>query len=48
MQLTLSEELLDIYPDLEDLLEVLDLTPLEVVDILIKHGYAKVPEFLER
>ena len=46
--LTISEELLDLYPDIEELLEVLDITPLEVVEILLKHGYVTVPEFLER
>jgi hypothetical protein len=40
------EELLDLY-ELEELFEVLDVTPYEVVTILLRHGYATLPPFLE-
>jgi hypothetical protein len=40
------EDLLDLY-ELEELFEVLDVTPYEVVTILLRHGYATLPPFLE-
>ena len=40
------EELLSLY-ELEELFEVLDITPYDVVTILLKHGYVTLPPFLE-
>lgn len=40
------EELLSLY-ELEEMFEVLDITPHEVVTILLKHGYVTLPPFLE-
>ena len=42
------EELLDLYPDYEELFETLDITPYEVIDILVKHGYVSLPDYLRR
>lgn len=36
------------YPDLEELFEVLDITPLEVLEVLLEGGHIELPEFLER
>ena len=41
------EELLELYPDLEELFEVLDITPYEVVAALVKRGLVTLPPFLE-
>lgn len=41
------EALLDLFPDLEELLEQLDITPLEVLEILYLGGHIKLPEYLE-
>lgn len=41
------EMLLEVYEDLEELFEVLDITPYEVVNHLIKHGLVALPPFLD-
>ena len=41
------EQLLELYPDLEELFEVLDITPLEVLEALFNLGLIKIPEYLE-
>lgn len=46
--MTPLEELLELYPDLEELFEVLDITPLEVLEILLEGGHIEVPDYLER
>jgi len=42
------KEFLDLYPDLEEAFEALDITPYEVIEVLLKHGYVELPPFLER
>jgi hypothetical protein len=39
--------LIDLYP-LEELFEVLDITPERVLEILLSGGHVVLPEFLER
>lgn len=39
--------LLELFPDLEELFEVLDITPQEVVEALLKHGLVALPPYLE-
>lgn len=41
-------ELLELYPDLEELFEVLDITPQEVIEHLLENGLVELPPFLER
>lgn len=41
------EELLDLY-ELEELFEVLEITPYDVLAILLTGGHVVLPEFLER
>jgi hypothetical protein len=38
--------LLEIYPDLSELFEVLDIEPWRVIEILLKGGHVSLPEFL--
>ena len=40
------DTLLEVYPDLDDLFEVLDITPFEVVEILLRIGRISLPPFL--
>jgi hypothetical protein len=39
--------LLEVYPDLEELFEVLDITPQRVLEVLFKGGHVSLPPFLE-
>jgi riboflavin biosynthesis pyrimidine reductase len=39
--------LIDLYP-LEELFEVLDITPERVLEILLEGGHVVLPEFLDR
>lgn len=39
--------LLDLYPDLDELFEVLDITPYRVVEILLKGGHVDLPPYME-
>lgn len=41
------DELLELY-ELEEVFEVLDITPREVIEILLAGGHAILPPFLER
>ncbi len=41
------EDLLNLY-DLEELLERLDITPFEVLQVLHKHGYIDIPNYVRR
>ena len=41
------EMLLDLYPDLEELFDVLDITPHEVVSHLLAYGLVALPPFLD-
>lgn len=41
-------ELIELYPDLEELFEVLDITVQEVIEHLLEHGMVQLPPFLER
>jgi hypothetical protein len=41
------ERFVELYPSFEDILDVLDITPVEVVTILVSNGYAKLPPFLD-
>jgi GTP cyclohydrolase I len=41
------KELLDLY-GIEEALEVLDITPERVLEILLESGHVVLPEFLER
>ena len=41
------EELLNLYPDLEELFEVLEVTPYDVVSALLQRGLVVLPPFLE-
>ena len=41
------EELLDLYPDLDELFDVLDITPYNVVKALLKQGLVTLPPFLD-
>ena len=40
-------ELLELYT-IEEALEVLEVTPYEVIEMLLRHGYAELPPFLQR
>lgn len=40
-------ELLELY-SLEEALEVLDVTPEDCIEILLRHGYAVLPPFLDK
>jgi hypothetical protein len=42
------EELLELYPDLEELFEALDITPYEVLQALLTGGHIVLPDYLER
>lgn len=42
------EELLDLFPDLDELFEQLDITPLQVLEILYQGGHITIPTYLER
>ena len=39
--------LLELYPDLDELFESLDITPFEVLRILLIQGHVVLPPFLE-
>ena len=39
--------LLEVYPDLEELFEVLDITPQRVLEVLFKGGHVDLPPWLE-
>lgn len=39
--------LMDLYPDLEELFEVLDIEIQEVLTILVRGGHVKLPDFIE-
>lgn len=41
------EQLLELFPDLEELFENLDITPIQVLEALYAHGLIKIPEYLE-
>ena len=41
------DQLLELYPDLEELFEVLDITPREVIECLLASGQITLPPFLE-
>ncbi len=41
-------ELLELYPDLEELFEDLDITPQEVIEHLLEIGLVQLPPFLVR
>jgi hypothetical protein len=41
------EELLELHT-LEEVFEVLDITPYEVVSILLKQGYVELPDYVRR
>lgn len=36
------------FPDLEELFERLDITPLEVLEVLLEGGHISIPDYLER
>ena len=40
------DHLLEIHPDLEELFEVLDITPYVVIKILLEGGHVVMPEYL--
>lgn len=40
-------ELLDTYESLEEVFEVLDIDPEEVIEILLKGGYVALPAWLD-
>ncbi len=42
------EDLLRLHPDLEEVFEILDITPLEVIEILIRQGYVEIPDYVRR
>lgn len=42
------KEFLELYPELEEAFEALDITPYEVIEVLLRHGYIELPPFLER
>lgn len=42
------KELLEVYPDLDELFDVLDITVQEVIEHLLEAGLVKLPPFLER
>ena len=42
------EEFLELYPDLEEAFEVLDITPVEALEALYEHGLVQIPDFLQR
>lgn len=46
--MTQLEELLELFPDLEELFEQLDITPLEVLEVLLEGGHIAIPDYLER
>lgn len=39
--------LIDLYPDLDELFDVLDIEIEEVIEILIRGGHVKLPEYVE-
>lgn len=39
--------LLELYPDLEELFEVLDITPQRVLEVLLRGGHVDLPPFME-
>ena len=39
--------LLELYPDLDDLFDHLDITPFEVLKILISGGHVQLPPYLD-
>jgi hypothetical protein len=39
--------LLEVYPDLDELFEVLDITPHRVLEVLFKGGHVELPPWLE-
>jgi len=41
-------ELIELYPDLDELFDVLDITIEDVLEILLLGGHISIPEFLER
>lgn len=38
--------MLELYPDLEELFEVLDITPAQVLEILIQGGHVELPDYV--
>lgn len=40
--------LIELYPDLDELFESLDITPFEVLRILLAGGHVSLPPFLEQ
>ena len=40
------DHLLEIYPDLDDLFDQLEITPYDVIKILLKGGHIVMPEYL--
>ncbi len=39
--------LLELYPDLDELFDVLDIEISDVLAILVKGGHVKIPEYIE-
>lgn len=45
--MSMIDELLELH-ELEEIFEILDITPYEVISILVKHGYVELPDYVRR
>lgn len=41
------ERLLDVHPDLDELFDILDITPERVIEILVDGGHVELPDYIK-